>query len=124
MLAEAQMRIETHAAHLPIDLAFLSNQTLGDDNLAVEVLRLFDEMGRTYFRRLENSTTMGDLLRNLHTLKGAAAGVGAFALAQRAREMEAALNADMPVDPRAIDGIGAAMAEVSAYIGTRVADAA
>ena len=125
MLAEAQMRIDAPVADIgPIDLAHLRAQTLGDDNLALEVLALFDEMCRTYFRRLEDSTTVADLLRNLHTLKGAAAGVGAFALSHLAREMEGDLRADKPVDPEAIEEIGAAVAHLSAYITRRIDAAA
>jgi predicted NBD/HSP70 family sugar kinase len=69
----------------PIDLDFLARQTLGDEGLEQEVLRLFDQMSHAYFERLETSTSVSDLLRNLHTLRGAAAGVGAFALAELAR---------------------------------------
>ena len=79
----------------PIDLDHLRRQTLGDSGLEMEVLRLFDEMTHVYYGRLESSTTVSDLLANLHTLKGAAAGVGAFGLAELARhgiEHDAAEN--------------------------------
>ena len=110
----------------PLDLDHLRRQTLGDPGLEQEVLRLFDEMSRTYYERLEVSTSVDELLRNLHTLKGAAAGVGAFALAELARVAEAELRAGGPVNPERIDDLAVAVQEVSAFIGDRLepADAA
>ena len=110
----------------PIDMEHLSRQTLGDPGLEQEVLRLFDQMSHTYYERLEVSTSVEELLRNLHTLKGAAAGVGAFALAELARVAEAELRAGGPVNPERIDDLAVAVQEVSAFIGDRLdaADAA
>jgi HPt (histidine-containing phosphotransfer) domain-containing protein len=108
----------------PIDLQHLSNQTLGDPGLELEVLRLFDEMSRTYYERLETSTTIPELLRNLHTLKGAAAGVGAFALADLARVTETELRDGSPVNPERIDDLNVAVQEVSAFIARRIKGAA
>jgi HPt (histidine-containing phosphotransfer) domain-containing protein len=110
----------------PIDMEHLSRQTLGDPGLEEEVLRLFDQMSHTYYERLETSTTTDDLIRNLHTLRGAAAGVGAFALAELARVAEAELRGGGPVNPERIDDLALAVQEVSAFIGDRLdpADAA
>ncbi len=107
----------------PIDLDFLSRQTLGDPGLEQEILRLFDQMSHTYFARVETSTNVPDLLHNLHTLRGAAAGVGAKALAELARVAEAELRQGGPVNPERIDDLGIAVQEVSAYIGARLKDA-
>jgi HPt (histidine-containing phosphotransfer) domain-containing protein len=107
----------------PIDMEHLSRQTMGDPGLEQEVLRLFDEMSHVYYGRLEVSTTVEDLLRNLHTLKGAAAGVGAFALAELARVTEAELRAGGPVNPERIDDLALAVQEVSAFIGDHLEDA-
>jgi HPt (histidine-containing phosphotransfer) domain-containing protein len=104
----------------PIDIEHLSRQTLGDPGLEFEVLRLFDEMSRVYYERLESSTTVDDLLRNLHTLKGAAAGVGAFGIAELARVAETELRAGAPVNPERIDDLDMAVQEVSAFIGERL----
>lgn len=106
----------------PIDLGHLSRQTLGDPGLESEVLRLFDEMSRTYCGRLEASTTVQDILVNLHTLRGAAAGVGAFPLAELARVAEAELRAGAPVNPERIEDLHLAVEELSAFIATRVGD--
>jgi HPt (histidine-containing phosphotransfer) domain-containing protein len=104
----------------PIDMDHLTRQTLGDPGLELEVLRLFDEMSHVYYERLESSTTVDDLLRNLHTLKGAAAGIGAFGIAELARVAEAELRDGGPVNPERIDDLNMAVQEVSAFIGERL----
>lgn len=116
-------RVNT-AVRRPIDLEHLGKQTLGDPGLELEVLRMFDTMSRVYYARLETSTSVDDLLRNLHTLKGAAAGVGAFALAELARVAEAELREGVPVNPERIDDLNIAVEEVSAFIAARLAAAA
>ena len=107
----------------PIDMEHLSRQTLGDPGLEEEVLRLFDQMSHAYYERLEVSTSIDELLRNLHTLKGAAAGVGAFALAELARVAEAELRAGGPVNPERIDDLEMAIVECSTWIEARLAEA-
>lgn len=98
-------------------MAHLEKQALGDKGLEGEVLRMFDQMSHIYFRRLETSTTVEDLLRHLHTLKGAAAGVGANAIAELARATEEELRAGKPVNPERIDDLGMAIHECSTFIG-------
>jgi HPt (histidine-containing phosphotransfer) domain-containing protein len=104
----------------PIDVDYLGKQTLGDEGLEQEVLRLFDVMVQTYMERLESSTGRDALLQHLHTLKGAAAGVGAFSLSEMAREAETSLKAGDPVDAERIDDLRMAVEEVSAFIATRI----
>ncbi len=111
---------EQRQNHGPIDLGHLSRQTLGDLGLEAEVLRLFDEMSHTYTRRLEESTTVDDILRNLHTIKGAAAGVGAFGLMELARVTESELRAGAPVNPERIDDLAMAVEELSVFIAQRI----
>jgi HPt (histidine-containing phosphotransfer) domain-containing protein len=103
--------------HRPIDMVHLGKQALGDPGLEGEILRLFDTMSRTYFERLESSTSIEQLLQHLHTLKGAAAGVGAWAIADLARATEEDLRAGGPVNPERIDDLGMKVHECSAYIG-------
>jgi len=100
----------------PIDRVHLARQTLGDTALASEVLRMFDEMVGTYFGRLERSTTRNDLMVNLHALKGASMGVGAFRLAELARSAEDELRSGLPVNPERVEDIGMAVEEVRAFI--------
>lgn len=123
-IAQRVAPADRQASAGPIDMEHLSNQALGDANLALEVLRLFDDMTRTYFARLEQSTTVPQLLEHLHTLKGAAMGVGAFGLAELARTAETELRAGQPVNPERIDDIGVAVEEVSAFIAEQVKAAA
>jgi HPt (histidine-containing phosphotransfer) domain-containing protein len=104
----------------PIDLDHLRRQTLGDSGLEMEVLRLFDQMTHVYYGRLESSTTVTDLLTNLHTLKGAAAGVGAFGLAELARVAETELRGGSPVNPERIDDLHMAVEELSTFISARL----
>ncbi len=104
----------------PIDLEHLSRQTLSDPGLEAEVLRLFDRMSHTYYERLEVSTTVDELLRNFHALKGAAAGVGAFGLAELARVAEQELREGGPVNPERIDDLALAVQEVSEFIENRL----
>jgi HPt (histidine-containing phosphotransfer) domain-containing protein len=63
-------------------------------------------------------------LRNLHTLRGAAAGVGAFGLAELARVAETELRAGVPVNPERIDDLNIAVEEVAAFIAARLEAAA
>ncbi|MEO6395729.1 MAG: Hpt domain-containing protein [Devosia sp.] len=125
MASKSALRVEAAPlspapASGPIDMGFLARQTLGDEGLALEVLRLFDEMTRTYYARLETSTSVPDLLQHLHTLRGAASGVGAFALAELAKTAEEELRAGNPVNPERIDDLGIAVNEASAFIADHV----
>jgi HPt (histidine-containing phosphotransfer) domain-containing protein len=103
--------------HRPIDMVHLSKQALGDHGLECEVLRLFDTMSQAYYARLESSTSVDQLLQHLHTLKGAASGVGAWAIADLARAAEEELRSGAPVNPERIDDLGMAVHECSAFIG-------
>lgn len=114
--------VEPVLKHRPIDMVHLSRQTLGDHGLECEVLRLFDQMARVYFGRLEASTTEADVLRHLHTLKGAAAGVGAFGIAELAKAAEDAIRGGGAVNPEQIDDLDIAVQEVSAFIGEILAN--
>lgn len=108
--------------HRPIDMVHLSKQTLGDHGLECEVLRLFDQMARVYFGRLETSTTEADVLRHLHTIKGAASGVGAWNLADLAKTAEDEIRETGVVNPERIDDLDIAVQEVSAFIGDILAN--
>lgn len=100
----------------PIDMAHLARQTMGDHGLECEVLRMFDTMSQVYLGRLETSSNVDDLLRHLHTLKGAASGIGATRIAELARTAETDLRAGMPVNPESIDDIEMAVEECSAFV--------
>jgi HPt (histidine-containing phosphotransfer) domain-containing protein len=102
-------------------MVHLARQTMGDHGLECEVLRMFDSMSHVYFNRLEASTTVEDLVRNLHTLKGAAAGIGAVRIADLARAAEEELRAGRPVNPERIEDLDMAVQECSVFIGELLA---
>jgi HPt (histidine-containing phosphotransfer) domain-containing protein len=79
-------------------------------------------MARVYFGRLEASTTEADVLRHLHTLKGAAGGVGAWTIADLAKAAEDEIREGKPVNPEHIDDLDIAVQEVSAFIGEILAN--
>ena len=91
----------------PIDLVYLSRQTLGDRELEIELLGLFERQAGLIVRQITNVGGAGDrrLRHDLaHTLKGSARAVGAAAVAATAQAFEDALYA------------GAAENEVSAAL--------
>ena len=73
----------------PVDLVHLAKQCLGDEGLELEILRLFETTLATYLERLKLATTFDEFALNLHSLKGAASGVGAWSIADLAKAMEA-----------------------------------
>ena len=100
----------------PIDLVHLAKQCLGDANLELEVLRLYDTTVKTYLGRLQLATTFDELVINLHSLKGASAGVGAFGIADLAKQAEEEIRAGRPVNPERIADIAIAVEEISVFI--------
>ena len=109
----------------PVDLSHLARYTGGDKTLNAEILRLFDgqvsEMVDQLLGVLEQRD--GRKWREVtHTIKGAARGVGAFAMGEAAAAAE-------PVDPatypdRAIEVIEALRVEgeaVQAFIAEYLA---
>jgi HPt (histidine-containing phosphotransfer) domain-containing protein len=81
----------------PIDLAHLTRQTLGDENLKREVLELF--LVQAAAAREELKVSEADARRRLaHRLVGSARAVGAFALAACAAELEASPQSEAAVE--------------------------
>jgi HPt (histidine-containing phosphotransfer) domain-containing protein len=78
-----------------VDLSHLSRYTGGDEALNAEVLRLFDSQANELVGRLDTILEARDAKswkEVTHTLKGAARGIGAFAMADAAAAAE-------PIDP-------------------------
>jgi HPt (histidine-containing phosphotransfer) domain-containing protein len=71
----------------PIDLVHLSHMTLGDRSLERDVLILFERQISLLIDRIETGTAPVAAAA-AHTLKGSAKGIGAFALARAAGEVE------------------------------------
>lgn len=106
----------------PVDLVHLAKQCLGDEYLELEVLRLFDTTIATYATRLSQSTSFDDLAINLHSIKGAAGGVGAWGVADLAAALEKDLRAGRPLAPERIGDLGMAIEEVRDFIARMLAD--
>lgn len=113
---DAPLRDRTHG---PIDMEHLSRQALGDPGLQEEVLRLYARMSQVYLTRIEESTSIPMLLEHLHTLKSAAAGIGAWGVRDLAKLAEDELRSGQ-VNPERIDDIGLAVAECIAFINAMI----
>lgn len=100
----------------PIDLQHVSRQALGDPGLAEEILLLYTQMSRLYLERIETSTSISELLPHLHTLKAAAAGIGAWGVRDLARSIEDGLLAGAPVNPEMIADLAMTVQECNAFI--------
>lgn len=104
----------------PIDMDHLDQQSLGDPGLRDEVLRLYAQMSGVYLGRIEESTSVPLLLEHLHTLKSAAAGIGAWGVRDLAKRAEDALRTGAPVNPEHIQDIAAAVADCQDFIAELV----
>jgi HPt (histidine-containing phosphotransfer) domain-containing protein len=78
-----------------IDLDHLQRMTLGEKELEREVLMLFAQQSTDLLARLEKLPREGASLA--HTLKGSARGIGAFAVAEAADDLERRLRQGLPV---------------------------
>ncbi|RZJ01442.1 MAG: Hpt domain-containing protein [Brevundimonas sp.] len=97
-----------------VDFAVLEATTGGDDGISEEVLGLFAQQAALWSPMLD--------VRNegwrdaVHTLRGAAAGIGAAALAEACQTAEAAEKAGAPpLLERVHDALEVALADVAAY---------
>jgi HPt (histidine-containing phosphotransfer) domain-containing protein len=73
----------------PIDIEHLRRMTLGDASLEHEVLAMFSAQAASLFATL--ATLPRDAGALVHTLKGSARAIGAFAVAGAALDLETAL---------------------------------
>jgi HPt (histidine-containing phosphotransfer) domain-containing protein len=81
----------------PIDLDHLKRMTLGDDSLEREVLAMFAAQSVSLVGAL--AALPAEARELVHALKGSARAVGAFAVADAAAVLEAALtNGDDPAE--------------------------
>lgn len=97
-----------------VDFAVLEATTAGDDGISEEVLGLFVQQAALWSPMLDvRDEGWPDAV---HTLRGAAAGIGAAALAEACQTAEAADKATAsPLLDRVRDGLEAALADVAAY---------
>ena len=74
-------------AKISIDRDHLRHMTLGDRNLESEVLRLFDVQAARLVGQMREADPAA-LAALAHALKGSARGIGAFAVASAAEDLE------------------------------------
>lgn len=98
----------------PIDIAHLDEATFGDRALRSEVLGLFEAQAITLMQTIQDSS--GKAQREAaHALKGAARGIGAFAVADEAEKVEQGdSGAVVPLAARVAEARAAAQALISA----------
>lgn len=109
----------TRIAERPIDLGHLDRYTGGSQALNEEILRLFETQCRELLARLELLAGDSDAKtwhEATHTLKGAARGVGAFALADAVAEAEAADPTDAAKAQAAVARVRARSEAVRRFI--------
>ncbi|TIX17068.1 MAG: histidine kinase [Mesorhizobium sp.] len=94
----------------PVDLAHLSRQTMGDRALEQEVLALFVQQALGVRDKILEADVKERLLL-AHGLKGAARGVGAFAIADCAAAIEG-----QPEDAKTLNRLGVLIEEVREFI--------
>jgi len=121
-IVEEALPQSQHRPVRPVDLVHLARQCLGDENLELEVLRLFDTTLSTYFGRLKLATAYDDLAINLHSIKGASAGVGAWSVADLAQRLEKDLKGGRPLRAEQVDDLGMAVEEVRDFIARVLAN--
>ena len=101
----------------PIDLAHLRRMTLGDAGLEREVLAMFAAQTVSLTGALAALPPEAGVLA--HTLKGSARAIGAFAVADAAVRLEAAMqNGDDPAQALAglVDAVTEARAAIDAML--------
>jgi HPt (histidine-containing phosphotransfer) domain-containing protein len=105
----------------PIDLVHLSRMTLGDRALERDVLMLFDRQIDMLMQRIETAAAP-IASAAAHTMKGSAQGIGAFALATAAGQVEeAARSRDPAGHGEGVAGLRAAIRDVRTEIAELLA---
>jgi HPt (histidine-containing phosphotransfer) domain-containing protein len=80
-----------------LDRAHLHRMTMGDEDLAREVLGLFRSQTEMWLRLIQPAVETKDWAAAVHTIKGSARGVGAWQLAQVCDAAEAEARAKGPL---------------------------
>jgi HPt (histidine-containing phosphotransfer) domain-containing protein len=102
-----------------IDTDHLVRMTLGERELEREVLGLFVQQTDDLLARLETLPREGASIA--HTLKGSARGIGAFAVAQAADDLEQRLRQGLPVTAEVAalqQAVGCALAAIAERLQT------
>ena len=100
----------------PIDLVHLAKQCLGDAGLEREVLHMFDATMQSYLGRLQAAASAEETRHVLHSMRGAAAGVGAWTIVTLAQQGEAELETGAILSAERRDDLAVAVEEVRGFI--------
>ncbi len=102
-----------------VDFAYLEAYAADDVQVVEEVLAIFREQASIWLRLLDPAGDAGAWRDGAHTLKGAALGVGAFALARACEAAEAGATAEAAMRAvlldRVRDTLDTALADIAAY---------
>jgi len=102
-----------------VDLGHLARYTGGDSALNAEILKLFDSQANELVARLRGILAASDAKswrETVHTLKGAARGIGAFALGDAAAAAEPIDPADLSTANAALQSLERTADQVRAFI--------
>jgi hypothetical protein len=104
-----------------IDAAHLRRQALGDAGLMAEILRVFLVRLTAYVAELDTGDSIENLVESLRILALAAEGVGAFPLAERARETRERLASGETIEAGVIEQISGLAGETAREAGRLIA---
>ena len=102
-----------------VDLAHLARYTGGDAALNAEILRLFDDQASELVTKLQGIIEARDTKSwklAIHTLKGAARGIGAFGLGDAAAAAEPIDPSDTKTAAAALESLQGKTGEVRLFI--------
>ena len=110
-----------------IDLVFLSTQTMGDEELELGILKIFNQTAGACLTIILGDIGDGDvaskkLKLQLHTLKGAALGVGAKSIVANILLAEEFFARNGFVEPEMLTNIGFATEEARRFIAKIISD--
>lgn len=106
----------------PIDLVHLARQSLGDRDLEMEILGMFDHLLESHVSILNNTPTKTEIAHSLHALKGASAGVGAKSVAAHAASFEKAFQSTDNLDAEMLADLDVVVLETRTFIAHLLAD--
>ena len=102
----------------PIDLVQLATNTLGNRDLEVQVLHLFQSQSSSTLDRLASETDLQVKLDLVHTLKGSARAIGAERVANACEILEGKMKTS---GDAATEGLVLAVNEANSYISDLLA---
>jgi HPt (histidine-containing phosphotransfer) domain-containing protein len=108
--------LRPHSGGRPIDLVYLARQTLGDPGLEAEILMLFSRMAAVYLERISDSMDENEIAHALHSLKGAAAGIGAAGIAMEAQAAEGEFRETGKLTDERLSDLSIKVEEVQVFI--------